>query len=146
MRHIVSVAFAIVVAGFLACPGPAAAVDLMKGRTDLPELVLGNEEGNDYAVSQKEIELESGKSYRLSITSKGGKEYKFFAPDFFGNTWIHQIVINHLEVHMQGAPRHLEFDDQGTINVEFVAIRPGQYPWYVQGYESRGMTGKFIVK
>jgi hypothetical protein len=102
MRHIASLAFA-VVAGFLACAGPAAAVDLMKGRTDLPEIVLGNDEGNDYAVSQKEIELESGKSYRLSITSKGGKEYKFFAPDFFGNTWIHQIVINHLEVHMQGA-------------------------------------------
>lgn len=130
----------------VALSAPAQAVDLAKGRTDLPELVLGNKEGNDYAVSQKEIEMESGKSYRLSITAKGGKEYKFFAPDFFRNTWINQIVINHLEIHMQGAPGHLEFDDQGTIHVELVTIRPGEYPWYVQGLEGRGMTGKFIVK
>jgi hypothetical protein len=60
--------------------------------------------------------------------------------------WINQIVINHLEIHMQGAPRHLEFDDQGTIHVEFVMIRPGEYAWYIQGLESRGMTGRFIVK
>jgi hypothetical protein len=132
--------------GAFAALSAAGAADLMKGRTDLPELVLGNDDGNDYAVSQKDFELESGKAYRLSITSKGGKEYKFFAPDFFRHTWINQIVINHLEIHMQGAPRHLEFDDSGTIHVEFVAIRPGQYPWYVQGLESRGMTGTFIVK
>ena len=120
--------------------------DLVKGRTDLPELVLGNDEGNDYAVSQKDIELQSGKSYRLSITAKGSKEYKFFAPEFFRNTWVNQIVVNHLEIHMQGPPHHLEFDDAGTIDVEFVAMRPGEFPWYVQGLEGRGMTGRFIVK
>ena len=125
---------------------PAGAADLLRGRTDLPELVLGNEEGDDFVVSAKEIAMESGKAYRLSITAKGSKEYKFFAPDFFRHIWVDQIVINHLEIHMQGAPRHLEFDDQGTIRVEFVTIRPGEYPWYIQGLESRGMTGKFIVK
>jgi hypothetical protein len=124
----------------------AGATDLVRGRTDLPELVLGNDEGDDFAVSRKEIELESGKSYRLSITAKGSKEYKFFAPELFRHSWINQIVINHLEIHMLGVPHHLEFDDQGTIHVEFVAIRPGEYPWFVQGLESKGMTGKFIVK
>ncbi len=129
-----------------AASSPVNAEDLVKGRVDLPELVLGNDEGNDFAVSHKDIEMESGKSYRLSITAKGAKEYKFFAPAFFRHTWINQIVIEHLEVHMQGPPAHLEFDDTGTINIEFVAIRPGEYPWYVQGMESRGMTGRFIVK
>lgn len=124
----------------------AAALDLVRGRTDLPELVLGDDDGDDFAVSRKEIELESGKSYRLSITAKGSKEYKFFAPELFRHIWINQIVINHLEIHMLGAPHHLEFDDQGTIHVEFVAIRPGEYPWFIQGLESKGMTGKFIVK
>jgi hypothetical protein len=131
------------VIGFAA---PAHAVDLLKGRTDLPELVLGNEEGNDYVVSQKDFELESGKPYRLSITAKGAKEYKFFAPEFFRNTWIDQIIVNHLEIHMQGPPHHLEFDDQGTIDLEFVVVRPGEFPWYVQGLEARGMSGRFIVK
>jgi hypothetical protein len=126
--------------------GSARAVDLVRGRTELPELVLGNGEGDDFVVSQKDIAMESGKSYRLAITAKGSKEYKFFAPEFFRHVWFNQIVINHLEVHMQGAPHHLEFDDQGTINVEFVTIRPGEYPWYVQGLEERGMAGKFIIK
>jgi hypothetical protein len=47
---------------------------------------------------------------------------------------------------MAGPPHHLEFDDQGTIDLEFVVMRPGEFPWYVQGLESRGMTGRFIVK
>lgn len=138
--------FVLIAVAALMQAAPTAAVDLVKGRDDLPELVLGNEEGDDFAVSQKDIAMESGKSYRLSITAKGTKEYKFFAPDFFRHIWISQIVINHLEIHMQGAPSHLEFDDQGTIDIEFVTIRPGDYPWYIQGLEGKGMTGKFIVR
>ncbi|MFH6783945.1 MULTISPECIES: hypothetical protein [Methylobacterium] len=123
----------------------ASAHDLTKGRTDLPELFLGAED-NDYAVPVKDIEMEAGKSYRLRITAKGQKEYKFFASEFFRGVWMNQIVINHLEVHMAGPPHHLEFDDQGTIAVEFVTVRAGEFPWSVQGLESRGMTGRFIVK
>ncbi|SEP48354.1 hypothetical protein SAMN04487843_12711 [Methylobacterium sp. ap11] len=123
----------------------ASAGDLTKGRTDLPELFLGAED-NDYAVPVKDIEMEAGKSYRLRITAKGQKEYKFFASEFFRGVWMNQIVINHLEVHMAGPPHHLEFDDQGTIAVEFVTVRAGEFPWSVQGLEGRGMTGRFIVK
>ena len=129
-----------------ALAGTSVAADLGKGRTNLPELVLGTDGGADYAVSNKTIEMESGKSYRLAITAKGAKEYKFFSPEFFRNIWFNQIVINHLEVHMLGAPHHLEFDDPGTISIEFVTIRPGEYPWFVQGLESRGMAGVFVVK
>jgi hypothetical protein len=125
---------------------PALALDLMKGRTDLPELVLGDGASNDYAVPQRDIEIEAGKAYRLNITAKGQKEYKFVAGEFFRNIWINQIVINHLEVHMAGAPHHLEFDEPGTIGVDFVAIRSGTYPWAIEGLESRGMSGKLVVK
>lgn len=125
---------------------PAAAVDLVKGRKDLPTLVLGEEKGSDFAVSPKVIEMESGKSYRLQIKSNGGKEYAFHAPEFFRNLWLNQIVINHLEVHMNGAPDHLEFDDEGTIALEFVTIRPGTYNWSIKGFEDKGMTGQFVVK
>ena len=125
---------------------PAMAIDLMKGRTALPDLVLGDGASNDYAVPTREIELEAGKAYRLNIVAKGQKEYKFLAGEFFRNVWINQIVIEHLEVHMAGPPHHLEFDDQGTIAVDFVAIRPGEYRWAVQGLEERGMSGKLVVK
>mgnify|MGYP000111899938 FL=1 len=130
----------------LLATGSAQALDLTKKRQNLPDLVLGNEEGNDFVVENKEIELESGKAYRLRIVAKGRQEYKFYATEFFRNIWFNQIVIQHLEIHGSGPPDHFEFDDPGEIAIEFVAIRPGEYPWSVHGLEAKGMTGKFIVK
>lgn len=125
---------------------PVSALDLTRKRENLPELVLGNEEGNDYVVQNRDIELESGRAYRLRIVAKGRQEYKFYAPEFFRNIWINQIVIQHIEIHGGGPPDHFEFDDPGEIALEFVSIKPGEYPWSVRGLEAKGMTGKFIVK
>jgi hypothetical protein len=126
--------------------GGAAAADLVKGRRTLPELVLGTEGDTPCAVSEKEIEMEAGRFYRLAITAKDSLEYKFFATEFFRNIWIDEIIIEHPEVHMTGAPHHLEFDEPGTINIHFVPVHAGEYTWSVQGFEDKGMTGKFIVK
>jgi hypothetical protein len=125
---------------------PASALDLTKKRENLPDLVLGNEEGNDFIVENKDIVLESGKAYRLRIVAKGRQEYKFYAPEFFRYIWLNQIVINHLEIHGGGPPDHLEFDDPGEIAIEFVAIKPGAYKWESRGLEAKGMTGTITVK
>lgn len=130
----------------LLAAAPASALDLTKKRANLPDLVLGNEEGNDFVVENKDIELESGKAYRLRIVAKGRQEYKFYATEFFRNIWFNQIVIQHLEIHGSGPPDHLEFDDPGEIAIEFVTIKPGEYPWSVRGLEAKGMTGTFTVK
>ncbi len=137
---------AFIAAALAASFGAAVAADLVKGRRNLPELVLGAEADTPYAVSEKEIEMEAGRYYRLSITAKGSLEYKFFAPEFFRNIWINEIVVNHLEIHMPGAPHHLEFDEPGTIAIHFVPVRAGEYAWTVQGLEDKGMTGRFVVK
>jgi len=126
--------------------GAASAGDLVKGRQNLPEIVLGDTNGNDFVVSVKDIEMESGKSYRLDVTSNGGKEYKFMAPEFFRMIWMNQIVINHLEIHPYGPPHHIEFDDAGTISLEFVTIRPGKYDWWIEGLQEKGMKGTITVK
>lgn len=130
----------------LAAAVPASAVDLTKKRQNLPDLVLGNEDGNDFVVENKDIELEAGKAYRLRIVAKGRQEYKFYAPEFFRSIWFNQIVIEHKEIHGGGPPDHLEFDEPGEIGVEFVSIKPGTYKWYAQGLEDKGMTGTISVK
>lgn len=132
----------------LACllAGPALSLDLTKKRETLPDLVLGNDEGNDFVVENRDITLESGKAYRLRIVAKGRQEYKFYAPEFFRHIWLNQIVINHLEIHGGGPPDHFEFDDPGEIAIEFVTIKPGAYKWEVRGLESKGMTGTLTVK
>jgi hypothetical protein len=125
---------------------PASALDLTKKRENLPDLVLGNDQGNDFVVENKDIELESGKAYRLRIVAKGGQEYKFYAPEFFRFIWLNQIVIEHKEIHGGGPPDHLEFDEPGEIAIEFVAIKPGTYKWEARGLEAKGMTGTLTVK
>lgn len=125
---------------------PASALDLTKKRENLPDLVLGNDEGNDFVVENKDIELESGKAYRLRIVAKGRQEYKFYAPEFFRYIWFNQIVIEHKEIHGGGPPDHFEFDEPGEIAIEFVAIKPGTYKWEARGLEAKGMTGTLTVK
>lgn len=99
----------------------------------------------DLTFSQNTWELETGKYYRIDITSDGNEEIAVVAPELWRNSWINQIVVNDLEVKSYGL-YSVEFDDAGTFNISFVPIRPGEYEIYVPGYEERGLKGKFIVK
>ena len=61
------------------------------------ELKLGSDK-SDYDMSQKVFELETGKAYRLEISSMGFKEYEFEAEDFFRNVWIRNIEVEGIEI------------------------------------------------
>ncbi len=115
-----------------------------KSSQKIPELKLGTD-ASPYDVSQKDFELISGQGYRWPISSNGNLEYKFHTT-LFRNVWMNQIVINDLEVHMDGGPAWLEFDDKGTILVQFSTVRPGDYEWWVEGLEDKGMKGKIVIK
>ncbi len=110
----------------------------------VPELKLGKD-GDQFAVNKTDFKLISGQGYRWKISAAGELEYKF-KTDLWRDVWVNQIVISDLEVHMAGAPAWLEFDDEGTIQVQFSTVRPGTYKWWVEGLEDRGMQGNIIVK
>lgn len=97
-------------------------------------------------LSQSEYDLETGKYYRWEITSDGLEEAGIRAPDLFHNSWIDQIVIGDTEVHAYGAIWSVEFDDEGTAVIFFVPIRPGNYDFFVPGFEDRGLRGTFVVR
>jgi hypothetical protein len=111
---------------------------------DVPELVLGAKD-DQFTVNQKDFQLIAGQGYRWKITAAGGLEYKFHT-DLFRNVWNNQIVINDLEVHMNGAPAWLEFDADGTIQVQFTTVRPGIYTWSVPDLADKGMKGTITIK
>ena len=46
--------------------------------------------------------------------------------EFFRAIWINEIMVNGLEIRPLGLDS-VEFDDAGTMEVEFIAIKPGQY-------------------
>ena len=96
--------------------------------------------------SVTEYRIETGKYYRWRIESDGGEEFLIKAPGLFRNSWINQIVINDIEVKPLGGIEGVEFDDAGIADIWFVPVRPGDYEYYVDGFETRGMIGKFVVR
>lgn len=107
---------------------------------DLPELMLTG----DLKMSQTEYLLETGKYYRISISSDGQEEFAWLSPELFRNVWVNQIVVNDLEVKAADI-YSLEFDAAGSFVMTFVPIRPGRYEFYVDGYADKGMLGAFVV-
>ena len=129
---------------FTQLPSKADAKGDLSIRSKKLVLNLGSDK-SDYDMSQKIFNMETGKAYRLEITSMGFKEYELEAEDFFRNIWIRSIEIDGIEL---DAPviNEIEFEREGEIEIKFVPIRPGEYDFVIERLQSKGMVGKFIVK
>lgn len=121
-----------------------AAGDLTRRTISLPDLLLGNAE-SDYAMSQNEYQLETGRAYQLMVVASGQKEYAFQAPDFFKTVHLRKVEAGDVEI--KAALLHeLEFEDAGEAEMFFTPLVPGRYAFYMKGLESKGMVGHFVVK
>ncbi|MCB2054818.1 MAG: hypothetical protein KDE35_11325 [Geminicoccaceae bacterium] len=95
--------------------------------------------------SAGDYELLSGGYYRIDIVSDGTQEIAIEAPDLFRNVWLNEVVINDLEVRPLGLDS-LEFDDEGTVTISFVAIRPGQYVMRIRGTTGDTQRANFTIR
>lgn len=122
---------------------PAGAKDNLASRPqELPALELHE----DLTLSQTEYHLETGKAYRLAIKSDGGESFALRAPDFFQQVWIDGIAVEGLTVKTTSLTE-LRFEDEGgAAEILFVPIRPGKFDFWVEGYQTRGMAGRFVVE
>lgn len=93
-------------------------------------------------IAEGPITLESGKVYELEITADGTGELALEGPGFFRAIWVNEVVINGLEVRPFGL-ESVEFDQQGTMEIEFLAIMPGQYEIRIPG--ARGDSQRVSV-
>ena len=106
---------------------PAAAQDAPAGlfaatnKRDLPEILLsaGEPLGAPWV-------LKSGTYYEVEITADGSQELALSGPEFFRAIWIDEIVIEGIEIRPLGLDS-VEFDEAGTMELGFIAIRPGSY-------------------
>ena len=119
--------------------GPAAAAPLCDelgfagllaacNKEDLPPVTLGAGK----PLSEAPWQLRSGVYYEVEITSDGSQELALAGPEFFRAIWIDEVVINDLEVRPL-ALDSFEFDDEGTIEFSFIAIKPGNYELKIPG-------------
>ena len=70
--------------------------------------------------------LQSGAYYELEIVADGSAELAIEGPSFFRAIWMNEIVINDIEVRPM-AIDSLEFDDEGSATLSFIAIKPGSH-------------------
>ncbi|WP_282343964.1 MULTISPECIES: copper-binding protein [Pseudomonas] len=121
-----------------------AAGDLTRKTTALPDLLLGSE-ASDYAMSQSEYRLETGKAYQLKIIASGQKEYAFQAPEFATSIFLRKVEAGGVEIKAVTLTE-LEFEEAGEAEIFFVPIKPGRYRYYAKGLEAKGMQGTFVVE
>lgn len=110
-------------------------------RTDLPPIRLSA----GVLQTDGDYQLQSGGYYRIEIVSDGTQEIAVEGPGFFRNVWVNEIVINDLEVRPLGVDS-IEFDDEGTVEMSFIAITPGQYDLRIRGTTGETQRANFIVQ
>ena len=109
----------------------AAGVLSKKNSEDLPELKLSSGEP---LLDPAKLELKSGTYYEIEITADGSQELALAGAGFFRAIWIDEIVINGIEIRPLGVDS-LEFDEAGTAEISFLAIKPGVFTFGVPGSE-----------
>jgi len=90
-------------------------------------------------------ELESGKYYEIKIICDGSGELALSGAEFFRNIWIDEIVINDIEIRPLGVAS-FEFDDEGEMEISFIAIRPGTYTLRIPGTTGESQQAVFTIK
>ena len=91
-------------------------------KLDLPPITLSS----GMPLSEAPWVLTSGTYYEFEIEGDGSAELALEGSEFFRAIWIDEIVVNDLEIRPIGV-NSIEFDDAGTMEIGFVAIKPGQY-------------------
>ena len=61
------------------------------------------------------------------------------------DVWVNEVVINDLEVRPLGLDS-IEFDDEGTVSLSFVAITPGQYDIRIRGTTGDTQRAAFVIE
>ncbi|NDW02455.1 hypothetical protein [Salipiger sp. PrR002] len=95
---------------------------------EMPEITLSVGK----PLAEGPITLKSGMMYELEIEADGTGELGLEGPGFFRAIWVNEVVINGLEIRPYGL-ESVEFDEAGEMEIEFLAIKPGQYYLKIPG-------------
>jgi len=99
-----------------------------KNRENLPTITLSA----GMPLLETGLKLKSGTYYEVEIEADGSQELALVGAGFFRAIWIDEIVIEGIEIRPLGVDS-LEFDEAGTAEISFLAIKPGTYRFGVPG-------------
>jgi hypothetical protein len=107
-----------------------------------PEIELTLSSGEPLGA---DVTLESGAYYEMMIVADGSAELAIEGAGFFRAIWMDEIVINDIEIRPM-AIDSMEFDDAGTAEISFIAIKPGQHVLKVRGSSGDDQSVTFTIK
>ena len=70
----------------------------------------------------------------VRVRQRCSQELQLAGSGFFRAIWIDEVVIEGIEIRPFGV-ESLEFDEAGTAEISFLAIKPGTYSFGVPGSE-----------
>jgi len=125
------------IAGLLAATSTVAVAQsgLVGKAVELPPILLSS----GMPLAEKPLELEAGVYYEIIIEADGSAEMAISGAEFFRNLWIDEIVINDIEIRPLGLDS-IEFDDEGSAEISFIAIKPGQFELRAPGVQPLKIT------
>ncbi len=109
-----------------------------RGETIKLTLASGQPVGDD-------VTLQSGAYYKLEITADGSAELALEGASFFRAIWMNEIVINEIEIRPM-AIDSIEFDKAGTVELSFIAIKPGRHTLRIPGSTGDAQSVTFSIQ
>lgn len=125
----------------LAAPAFAQQAGLLarENRVTLPAIQLSS----GMPLAEAPFMLKSGTYYIIEIEADGSAELSLAGSEFLRAVWINEIVVNDIEIRPLGLDS-LEFDDEGKVEISFIAIKPGTYRFGVPGSDLQQAT--FVIE
>lgn len=108
---------------------------------EMPEITLSVGK----PLAEGPITLKSGMMYELEIEADGTGELGLEGPGFFRAIWVNEVVINGLEIRPYGL-ESVEFDEAGEMEIEFLAIKPGQYYLKIPGSSGESQRVDIVIQ
>ncbi|KRT77596.1 MAG: hypothetical protein XU14_C0009G0025 [Armatimonadetes bacterium CSP1-3] len=122
-----------------------AAGDLSR-QTPVELKVLLGTKANEFAISPKTWNLQTGKLYKLTLVNEGKVKHEWVASEFTLGIWTRKVETAGVEV--KGVINEIELLPGAKADWYFVPIRTGEYEMAceIEGHKEAGMVGKIIVK
>ena len=79
-----------------------------------------------FAVLHPLYNIETGKCYKLEISSSGRHEYILQGPEFFSSIYIRKLEVGKVELGINSL-RSIDFDDEVSVELYFLVLKPGKY-------------------
>lgn len=98
-----------------------------------------------FAVANDSYNIETGKCYKLEISSSGRHEYILLGAEFFSSIYIRKLEVGKVELGINSL-HSIDFDDAVSVELYFLVLKPDRYKIFDKYLGDKGTQFEFIVE